>query len=371
MNDDTPALNSCVVNKYVGPASFIPSHSDDEKSIHPESSIFTVSVGKQATVHFKNIISNDNYEHVVNGGSMYSMSRASQGCFKHQINKDSSWTGNDVRLSLTFRSVHWRNNNSTIVLGDSNTGGLKFASFGKSNPTHDFNGSFGNALPGKRVAAFVVDQIHADKCIGYNNIVVHCGLNDVRQPDVVSDNDVLAIYTKFKSKINQLIYFNKHAKVFINLLLPTKIADCNKKVKYFNKLIVEDLCRSFSKLKYIDSNKKFCDINNFLSQSLSREFNRENQPDFIHLNDAGVKLLSVTIKNAIFNSKRRDGSNRTRRSGGGSGGGDRGGSGGRAGSSVEHADETYAEVANRPFRGGRRGGPDYRGRGRGRRGRRP
>ena len=368
VNADIPPLNSCVVNKYVGPSSFIPSHSDDEKSIHPESSIFTVSVGKQATVLFTNIISNDTHEHVVSGGSMYSMSRASQGCFKHQINKDSSWTGNDVRLSLTFRSVHWRNNNSTIVLGDSNTGGLKFASFGQSNPTHDFNGSFGNALPGKRVAAFIVDQIHAEKCIGYNNVVVHCGLNDVRKPDVVSDDDVLAIYTKFKSKINQLLHFNKRARVYINLLLPTKLSDCNKKINYFNKLIIEDLCRSYSRLKYIDTNKKFCDINSFLSNSLSQEFNRDNQPDYIHLNAAGIRLLSVTVKNAIFNSKRRDGS--TRRSGGGGAGGDRGGSGDRAGSSVEQADETYAGVADRPYRGGRRGGPNHRRRGRGGRARR-
>ena len=363
IDQSTPPLNSCVVNKYVGPTSFIPSHSDDEKTIHPESRIFTVSVGKQTTLHFTNILNNETREHVVQGGSMYSMSRISQACYKHQINKDSSWTGNDVRLSLTFRSVHWRNNNSTIVLGDSNTGGLKFASFGNDSATSDFNGAFGNALPGKRVAAFVVDDIHADACIGYNNIVIHCGLNNVRQADVVSDADVLAIYTNFKSKINQVLHVNKRARVYVNLLLPTKLNECNKKIKHFNHLIINDLCRSYSRVKYIESHKKFCDSNSFLSQSLSREFNTDNQPDYLHLNAAGLKLLSVIIKNAIFNSKRRDGVNQ--RSGGG------GGSGRPGAGSVEQADETYAGVVDRPSRRGWRGGPNHRGRGRGGRGRRP
>ena len=364
VDQSTPPLNSCVVNKYVGPTSFIPSHSDDEKTIHPESRIFTVSVGKQTTVHFTNILNNEKREHVVQGGSMYSMSRISQACYKHQINKDPSWTGNDMRLSLTFRSVHWRNNNSTIVLGDSNTGGLKFASFGNDSATRDFNGTFGNALPGKRVAAFVVDGIHAETCIGYNNIVIHCGLNNVRQADVVSDDDVLAIYTNFKSKINQLIHVNKRARIYVNLLLPTKLNECNKKIKYFNNLIINDLCRSYSRVKYIESHKKFCDSNGFLSQNLSREFNADNQPDYLHLNDAGLKLLSVCIKNAIFNSKRREGSNQ--RSGGSGGGGGRPGV-----SSVEQVDDTYARVVDRPSRRGWRGGPNHRGRGRGGRGRRP
>ena len=69
----------------------------------------------------------------------------------------------------------------------------------------------------------------------------------------------------------------------------------------------DDLCRSYSRVKYIESHKKFCDSNGFLSQSLSREFNSDNHPDYLHLNYAGLKLLSVSIKNAIFNSKRREG----------------------------------------------------------------
>ena len=354
VSQDSPALNSCVVNKYVGPTSFIPSHSDDERSIHPDSNIFTVSVGKEATVHFTSTMNNATHDHVAKNGSMYSMSRQSQGCFKHQVKKDSSWTGNDFRLSLTFRSVHWRNNNSTILMGDSNTGGLKFASFGKSSPSHDLNGTFGNALPGKRVPAFVVDEINAEQCVGYNNIVIHCGLNDVRKTDVVSHDDVRAIYIKLKSKINQLSHVNKRARIYVNLLLPTKLYDCNKKIKYFHKLIIDDLCKSFTRVKYIDSYRKFTDSNGFLSSSLSREFSGDNQPDYLHLNIAGLRVLSVCIKRALFASKRLEGSiPRSGRVGGGAQNMDAGESNRRQQGS---SSDFRADDSDNPRRGGRRGG---------------
>ena len=66
-----------------------------------------------------------------------------------------------------------------MIVGDSNTGGLKFSNFGKDAPS-DRNGTFGNAMPGKRVAAFKVEQLYPLTCIGYNNVVVHCCINDIR-----------------------------------------------------------------------------------------------------------------------------------------------------------------------------------------------
>ena len=119
---DIPLLNSCLVTKYEGPGSYIPLHSDDERSIHPESSIFTISMGKEATVKFTDMHGQADTEHVAKDGSLYAMTRRSQGVFKHSIDKNATWSATDVRYSITFRSFHWRNNNSTVLLGDSNTG---------------------------------------------------------------------------------------------------------------------------------------------------------------------------------------------------------------------------------------------------------
>ena len=121
------------------------------------------------------------------------MTRASQDLFKHSISKKQSLSESETRISLTFRSLHWRNNNSTVIVGDSNTGGLKFSSFGK-DASSDRNGTFGNAMPGKRVAAFKVEQLDPLTCIGYNNVFVHCGINDIRGSEVSTEDQVRSAY---------------------------------------------------------------------------------------------------------------------------------------------------------------------------------
>ncbi len=219
------------------------------------------------------------------------------------------------------------------------------------------NGTFGNAMPGHREAAFTVDELDAAKCLGYNNIVVHCGVNDVRKPDIQTNDHVRDIYIKFKSKINQILHVNKRARVYINLLLPTKLDACNTKIKYFNSLIIEDLCKTYQRVRIIDCHKTFCDSNGSLAKNLSREFDRDNKPDYLHLNNGGLKVLSVAIKNAIFYKKRQEGS--TRRSDGGGEG--VGGSGRQQSTRV-----SYSGAMSRPPHRGRRGGHNQRGRGRGR-----
>ena len=124
----------------------------------------------------------------------------------------------------------------------------------------------------------------------------------------------------------------------------------------FNIFIIEDLYKSYNRVRTIDCHKKFCDSNVFLARNLSREFNRDNQPDNLHLNEGGLKMLSVLIKNAIFYKKRQEGS--TRRSGGAEGAG---GSGGE-----QSTRDSYSEVVSHPSHRVRRGGHNHRGRGRGR-----
>ena len=112
-----------------------------------------------------------------------------------------------------------------------------------------------------------MDELDPVKCLGFNNIVVHCGVNDVRQPSVDTEEDVRDTYIKFKAKINQILHINKRAKVFVNLLLPTKLETCNREIKLFNNLLTDDLCKSYNRVKTIDCFKKFCDSNGFLSST--------------------------------------------------------------------------------------------------------
>jgi uncharacterized membrane protein YgcG len=373
-NPNVPALNSCLVTKYVGPNSYIAPHSDDERAIHPDSSIVTISLGKSATLQLTDVYNESVIEHTVEDGSLYSMTRKSQGFFKHGIKKDSSWSDTDERISLTFRSLHWRNNNSTVIIGDSNTLGLKFACFGK-NATSSYNGTFGNSMPGAQVEAYTVDQLDPLKCVGYNNIVIHCGINSIRDDTIESDEDVRDVYVKFKSKVYQVMNINKRSRVYVCTLLPTKIEACKPKVTYFNKLISDDLSKSFSNINIINTFSQFCNIKGLLNSDLSRKFNKHEQLDYLHLNEHGLKLLSIKIKRSLFFYKRKEesagfaggaggGGGGGGRGGGGGGGGGRGRGrgGGRGGGEEQWSDGGYSGATSRPAYRGRGGGPNQRGR---------
>ena len=52
VSENQPKINSCLINRYNGPDSSLPQHSDDELSIHPESSIHTVSLGAACSMTF-------------------------------------------------------------------------------------------------------------------------------------------------------------------------------------------------------------------------------------------------------------------------------------------------------------------------------
>ena len=99
------------------------------------------------------------------------------------------------------------------------------------------SGTFGNAMPGKRVAAFTVDELNLLMCTGFNNIVVHCGINSIRGDDVATEDDVRRVYVDFKTKISDIIEVNKRARIYVSSLLPTKCQGIDKKVKLFNYLI--------------------------------------------------------------------------------------------------------------------------------------
>ncbi len=169
-----PCINACLVNKYNGPDSYLPKHSDKETTIPPESSIFTVSLGQACDIQFTEKSTGNETTLTCPDRSLYHMTRKSQDFFEHRIDKGSVTSG--VRYSLTFRSVDWKNRNSTCLIGDSNTGQLKFGS--------SKHGSFGELMPGQRFWAATIEKINPLDCCAYNNIVVMCGINDLKDERV-------------------------------------------------------------------------------------------------------------------------------------------------------------------------------------------
>ena len=286
---DSPKLNSCLINKFEGPDSCLAEHSDNELSIAPESSIFTVSLGDSCTIKFREEHTGKELVHQCPDRSLYVMSRRSQEHFKHKIDPGEI---KNVRYSLTFRCVSWRYFNSTLLIGDSNTGKLKFC---------DGIGTFGKATPGLRAWAPLIKDIDPNIAAGYSNIVVLCGINDIRHSSIKSQTDVHKIYVSLKHKIELVQHTNSRAKIFICKLLPTRLQHLNNKVNYFNSLLYNDLVAKNYNISLVSGFMDFVDEQGLLAAQFC------NDGDYLHLNTYAVRILGNKIKTEIFCRKRKHG----------------------------------------------------------------
>ena len=294
-SDGEPKINSVLINRYKINEGFLPEHSDNEPVIHPESDIMTLSVGGVCDVLFTTVNKDHpdpyTYTHRCNPRSVYLMTRRSQAHFKHSISQGSV-TGS-MRYSLTFRSLSPFNRSATCIFSDSNGAGMRFGSEPKR--------SFGKWLPGKNFFTPVIDNIDPFLTCGYKNVVILCGINDVRKPSVKSQRDVYAIYSLLEYKIEQIQEINPVAQIFVCPLLPTKNADLNRKVLYFIDLIRRELLPKNFGVQMVDGFDDFLDNNTgLLCQALSREFDKYGRPDVLHLNWKGVAKLSVMIRNTVL-----------------------------------------------------------------------
>ncbi len=281
-------LNSVLINRYTGVDSYLPQHSDDESSIDPESSIHTLSFGQTRTVIFTDTFSGTDIPLSVEDNSLYSMTRHSQNCFKHRIDKDKE---EGIRYSITFRSVGNQFRRSTIILGDSNSKHLAFG---------DGIGKFGKGLPGKRVKSSKVGDISPLDCLSYANVVIVCGINDLREGSVgrhsSTNIDFDKTFSELKDKIDTIVCLKKNINVFISPILPTRSSVLNSRAVTFNNLIYS---------KIIDQNYYRCNMLNV--SSLCDATYRTNlldpaysRGDMVHLNHRGTRRLATIIKDAIF-----------------------------------------------------------------------
>jgi alkylated DNA repair dioxygenase AlkB len=285
-----PEINSCLVNRYCGTEAHLPKHADDEFSIDPTSSIFTVSIGSTATVKFSNQHNSSSKELTVEPNSVYAMSRASQQLWKHEICKGAIQSP-EVRYSLTFRHVSQRFLKSTIVLGDSNTKKLQFGT-GK--------GTFGQHIPGKREKTLFINDINPLACCGYKNIIVHCGINSIKHYRVNNREKIEEHFDTLKSKLEQIMILCPNSNLIVAPILPTKTIAWNARGLHFNKCLFdfEYLCKGkFSTLNY----SVFADPHTgFLRSDLGSYWFPD---DPLHLGASGIRSLIGLIREKVLSSK--------------------------------------------------------------------
>lgn len=276
-------LNQILVNKYET-ASNLPPHSDNEGSIKPDSSIFTVSLGSPGEIEFTHQQTDDKEKLTVRPNSLYEMSRDAQNYHKHQVLTNAS---DQTRYSITMRCVHWTYYNSTYAVGDSNFGHIEFGSG---------LGKVGKATPGTKDWAACVKDINPLRSASYRNIVVMSGTNDLKN----NNNDVLNTYQTLKGKIEQIRDVNPHAKIFVCPVLPSRDLSLNQRINKFNWYIFHDLQQSNIKVNIVHGFNEFAE-HGILKSTLH---DRRTPTDILHINRKGYSILVKLIKQAIFHAKK-------------------------------------------------------------------
>ena len=165
-------------------------------------------------------------ELTTNHNSLYVMSRASQNWFKHGVPATDA-DEIDERFSVTFRSLHQQFKRSMLVIGDSNTKDIQFGSG---------TGKVGKSFPGKRTKASKVVHIDPQSCIGYANVFIMCGTNDLRCDYIKSKSDIQAVVEQLKDKLSEIKQLCPNTKLFVIPVIPSRIRQMNLNKELYNEL---------------------------------------------------------------------------------------------------------------------------------------
>ena len=228
-------------------------------------------------------------------------SRYSQDFWTHGIAQDDS---ENVRYSFTFRNIDPHFIGSTIILGDSNTTHIKFGSE---------KGTLGPWMPGKRVKVGHIEAIPDPTEIGpYRNIVLHTGINSLNNPQYRRSNkDLINIYEK---KCQDIMQAYPRAKIFVSLLLPTKVIYLNYQVQEFNNLLL-GMIYKYKNISVIGQS-----IFGFKLQNEHGRYDTAakcyNDLDVLHLGKTGLRIFASNIKSNVFKRGRSQSRQRHDASGG-------------------------------------------------------
>ena len=273
-------------------------------SVVSHSNIFTVTIGHALPIVFRNKVTQEDSTLEPAEGSLYAMSMESQHHWSHRI--DMADLIDASRYSITFRSVGKNYKNSTIIIGDSNTKHLKF-----STGQHREMGTFGYNMPGERVETFHISQIDERKCLGYRNIVIHCGINDIRdnspgrQMSDPQPTEVKEHFNNLIQKIENIKNMCPNSSIVVNPLLPTKSQNLNQRVLKFNSLLFEFLAndirgegvRSTNFTEFVDHEHGVLKEEYGVWDTKSNNYSKR---DILHMGKLGIRLLARIIRDSVY-----------------------------------------------------------------------
>ena len=226
-------LNFVEISKFHGPDAKMTSSERPDASISPDSHIFTISLGDSCTIKFKDSCTNNEHSVDISDNCMYSMSSKSQHYWSHKI-EHPVLSEASVRYSVIFKSMRRNNKNSTLIIGDSNTHKVYF------NHEEGRRSDLGKEIHGKRITAYTIKDIQPTDAIGFQNVVIQVGLNNMKDRYTSDDGliDIEGTFIQWLKKIQCIKQLCPYSRVIVAPIPPTKIRILNNRAKQFNAILL-------------------------------------------------------------------------------------------------------------------------------------
>ena len=158
-----------------------------------------------------------------------------------------------------------------------------------------------------------IDAIPDPEKIGpYRNIVIHTGINSINcSPKYRKSNR--ALINGLEEKVKQICEMYPKAKVYISLLLPTRLTPLNYRVHDFNNLIMDMTCRMSRVCIFEHSlfgDRLTDDHGRWKMELESSSVYTLKTEDTFHLGKSGIRIFAMNLKKTVLGKSRSESATR-------------------------------------------------------------
>ena len=276
-------VQTCLVNRFTGPQSYMPEHSDNESVLCPNSSVITVSLGQERTIIYKNKTSKREVRLKVEHSSMYTMTVESNKHWTHRIDRELH--SPKPRVSLVFFTL--KNEPKCSEDPPSKPPHIKHLIFGDSllKSVHPEVQSLTVCKGGAKICdiKYLIDETLKNPnvdilnvesvtlSVGTNNLTDNIPLNKV-----LNEYCELLEYIKFKFPKSRIGLFNVPPRFYpsVNLFI---------RIRAFNNFLL-DLGNFHKNVETLCLFWEFIDSYGYMNGSLFRH-------DYLHFSHQGILLV--------------------------------------------------------------------------------
>ena len=149
----------------------------------------------------------------------------------------------------------------------------------------------------RRIETFHIGDVDPAPCLGYQNIILHVGINDLRdkspgrkQSDP-NPSDIKNHFGRFKQKIEQIQVLCPKSTIIVSSVLPTMIELLNNRAGCFNRCLSDYVYHINPNIRIITHDKFVLD------DALNPVYGcYQNIHDKLHLGSQGIRLLAKLFK---------------------------------------------------------------------------